>query len=139
MADTFTKRSLTTDLADRIVAEATRKAEELGVLVSIAVVDDAGALKAFRRMDGANLVCVEVAQDKAFTAVRYGWDTDLWPRYLEQSTVLQVGASNLPRLNVYPGGRVIRVDGGAVGAIGVSGADMPEDAAVAATWEQVLS
>ena len=34
--------------------------------------DDSGVLKAFSRMDGAALLSVQVAQDKAYTAVGFG-------------------------------------------------------------------
>jgi uncharacterized protein GlcG (DUF336 family) len=136
--DTFERRSLTTALADRVVAAATDRADELGLAVSVAVVDDGAALKAFRRMDGANLMCCQVAQDKAYTAVAYQWDTDLWEGFLADSVLLRVGASNVPRLSVYPGGQLIRVDGFVVGAVGVSGAMPAQDAELASTWQGVV-
>lgn len=139
MSRTFTKHSITTELADHIIEEATAKATELGILVSIAISDESGALKAFRRMNGANLISVQVSQDKAHTASIYGWDTDLWPDFLEQSSLLRVGAANFPRLNVYPGGQLIRLDGEVIGAIGVSGAGIEEDVAVASVWRTVVN
>lgn len=139
MPATFPKQSITAELAAHVIGHAVRRAEELGITVSIAVVDEAATLKAFHRMDGANIVSTQVAQDKAYTAAVYGWDTDRWEGFLEQSTVLRVGAANFPRLNVYAGGSLIAVDGVVVGAIGVSGAGIEEDAAVAATWRDALA
>lgn len=139
MTDMFNKKSITTALADRIIEAATRKATELDILVSIAIADESGGLKAFRRMDGANLISLQVSQDKAYTATVYGWDTDNWPGFLEHSMLLRVGAANFPRLNVYPGGQLIRIGDDIVGAIGVSGAGIEEDVAVAQTWQDVVN
>lgn len=133
------KHSVTAELANRITAAASAKAVELGLQVSLAVVDDSGLLKSFLRMDGANVAGMQAAQDKAYTAVMYQWDTALWDKYLEASHVLRVGAANYDRLNVYAGGCVIRVDGEVVGAIGVSGAGIEEDAAIAAVWSDVVA
>ena len=53
----------------RTVIEAARSgAEEIGVPMCIAVVDDGANLVAFARMDGAWLGSIDIAQDKAFTA-----------------------------------------------------------------------
>ena len=138
MSSTFVKHSITTELANRIIAAATAKAVELDLRVSIAVVDESGLLKSFTRMDGANVAGMQAAQDKAYTAVMYQWDTALWATYLESSHVLRVGAANYDRLNVYAGGCVIRVAGELVGAIGVSGAGIEEDAAIAGVWSDVV-
>ena len=62
MADTFTKSSISTEAAHRMVAAAEAKATEMGTPMVIAIVDDGGVLKAFSRMDGAALLSVQVAQ-----------------------------------------------------------------------------
>ena len=48
---------------------ATAKAQELGTVTVIAVVDESGHLIAFRRIDNAALLSVEVAQRKAYTSL----------------------------------------------------------------------
>src|SRR3954447_23662421 len=70
MAQTFPKASISTEAAHQMIAAAEAKASEIGTPMVIAVVDDGGVLKAFSRMDGAALLSVQVAQDKAYTAVR---------------------------------------------------------------------
>src|SRR5437763_1309242 len=73
MAETaFQKSSITIETAERIIKAAEKKAQEMGKLMSIAVCDEDGTLKAFRRMDGAPLLSVQVAQDKAYTAISFG-------------------------------------------------------------------
>ena len=76
MAATFERPSVTTELARAMIEAAERKAAELGHPFAIAIVDDGGVLKAFSRMDGAALLSVQVAQDKAYTAVGFGMSTD---------------------------------------------------------------
>lgn len=56
-------------LARRVTDAAGEAALGLGIPVSIAVVDDGGNLKTFVRMDGAELAGVDLARDKAYTAV----------------------------------------------------------------------
>ncbi|MGH2858368.1 MAG: GlcG/HbpS family heme-binding protein, partial [Solirubrobacteraceae bacterium] len=68
MSDVFEKASVSSDLAHRIVAAAEAKAAEMGVPMNTAVCDESGVLKAFSRMDGAALLSVQIAQDKAYTA-----------------------------------------------------------------------
>ena len=76
MAQTYEKPSITTELAHRMIAAAEQKAQEMGHPFVIAVVDESGVLKAFSRMDNAALLSVQVAQDKADTAVGFGMPTD---------------------------------------------------------------
>ena len=53
--------------ANQMLDAAERRALELGVPMSIAIVDAGRNLKAFRRMDGATINSVQASQDKAYT------------------------------------------------------------------------
>jgi uncharacterized protein GlcG (DUF336 family) len=139
MGDTFQKPSISTDLAHRIVAAAEAKAVEMGIPFVIAVVDESGVLKAFSRMDGAALLSVQVAQDKAYTAVGFGMPTDAWHDFIKDDAPLAAGApTGIDRLVVFGGGYPIEVDGARVGAIGVSGAHYSQDMEVAKAGLAVL-
>jgi uncharacterized protein GlcG (DUF336 family) len=132
MAETFQKRSVSIDLAQRVITAAEKKAEELGVPMNIAVVDESGVLKAFSRMDGAALLSVQIAQDKAYTAVGFGMPTHGWFDFIKNDPPLAAGApSGIDRLVVFGGGYPITVDGAVVGAIGVSGGHYTQDQEVA--------
>jgi len=132
MDDTFEKSSITSDLAHRIIAAAEAKAHEMGHPFVIAVVDDSGVLKAFSRMDGAALLSVQVAQDKAYTAVGFGIPTDGWHDFIKDDPPLALGApSGIDRLVVFGGGYPISIGGKLVGAIGVSGGHYSQDMDVA--------
>ena len=54
--------------ARHMVAAAIRKAEEIGVLESICIVDDGGYPLLLERMDGARITGPQIAWNKAFTA-----------------------------------------------------------------------
>jgi uncharacterized protein GlcG (DUF336 family) len=132
MAATFERPSVTAELARAMIDAAERKAAEMGHPFVIAVVDDSGVLKAFSRMDGAALLSVQVAQDKAYTAVGFGMSTDAWHDFVKDDAPLAMGApSGIDRLIVFGGGYPIKIDGAVVGAIGVSGGHYSQDMEVA--------
>ncbi len=70
--NSFQKSSITIEAAERMIKAAETKAQEMGNQMCIAICDEDGALKAFRRMDGAPLLSVQIAQDKAYTAISFG-------------------------------------------------------------------
>ena len=132
MADTFKKSSITSDLAQRIIALAEAKANEVGHPFAIAVVDESGVLKAFSRMDGAALLAVQVAQDKAYTAAGFGLPTDGWYDFIKDDPPLALGApAEIDRLVTFGGGFPITIDGQVAGGIGVSGGHYTQDMDVA--------
>src|ERR671927_115944 len=108
MASTFSKHSVSSELAHRLIEAAERRATQMGQAFVIAIVDESGVLKALSRMDGAPLLSVQVAQDKAYTAVGFG------------------------------GGFPLKVDGQLVGGIGVSGGHYSQDMEVARAALSVL-
>ena len=57
---------LTLDVARAIVSAVLAAAREMGVAMSCAVVDSGDQLVAFERMDGADLVTITLAKDKAY-------------------------------------------------------------------------
>ena len=69
MANVVKKHSISSELAQKMVAAAVAKARELGVSENVAILDDGGNLKAFSRMDGAPILTIEMAQNKAYTAL----------------------------------------------------------------------
>jgi uncharacterized protein GlcG (DUF336 family) len=132
VADTFDKPTITSDLAHRIVAASEAKATEMGHPFVIAVVDESGVLKAFSRMDGAALLSVQIAQDKAYTATGFGLPTDGWHDFIKDDPPLAMGApAGIDRLVIFGGGYPISIDGKIVGAIGVSGGHYTQDMEVA--------
>lgn len=128
---TFTQQSISTELAGKLIEAAQAAAVEVGQRSVIAVVDQAGELKAFVRMDGAPLLSVKIAQDKAYTAAAFGLPTDQWHEFIKNDEPLLHGIVHTPRLVVFGGGYPINIDGAVVGGIGVSGGHYSDDMKVA--------
>ncbi|MGH9103296.1 MAG: GlcG/HbpS family heme-binding protein [Acidimicrobiales bacterium] len=132
MASTFSRQSITTELARGVVQAAEAKAAEIGQGFAVAVVDESGVLKAFSRMDGAPLLAVQIAQDKAYTAAGFGMSTDGWFDFIKDDPPLRTGApSGIDRLVIFGGGYPLKVDGQVVGGVGVSGGHYSQDMEVA--------
>ena len=121
MAGMVSKHSISSELAQRMVDEALTKARELGVTENVAILDDGGNLKAFCRMDGAPILSIEMAQNKAYTAL-FGVSTQEFFNFIQGDPSLLAGIPTLARVAAWGGGFPIKVDGEVVGAIGLSGA-----------------
>src|SRR5258707_5686598 len=78
MTNVIKKHSISSDLAQKMVNAAVAKARELGVSENVAIIDDGGNLKAFSRMDGASIPTIEMAQNKAYTALLGGSTQDFF-------------------------------------------------------------
>ena len=121
MANVVKKYSISSELAQRMVDAAVAKAKEIGVSENVAIVDDGGNLKAFSRMDGAPILCIEIAENKAYTAL-FGISTQELFNFIKGDPSLLAGIPTLSRVAAWGGGFPIKVDGEIVGAIGLSGA-----------------
>ena len=126
MANVIKKHSVSSELAQKMVNAAVARARELGVCENVAILDDGGNLKAFSRMDGASIPTIEIAQNKAYTAL-FGVSTQDFFNFIQGDPSLLAGIPTLGRVAAYGGGFPIKVDGEIVGAIGVSGAPMVQN------------
>ena len=126
MANVVKKHSISSELAQNMVNAAVARARELGVTENVAILDDGGNLKAFSRMDGAPILCIEMAQNKAYTAL-FGVSTQDFFDFIQGDPSLLAGIPTLARVAAWGGGFPIKVDGEIVGAIGLSGAPTTEN------------
>lgn len=107
---------------------------------AMGVVDAHGTLSAFARMDGAPLLAVGNAQDKAYTAASFRIGTYSWYDVIKGDPPLRLGMpAGADRLVAFGGGYPATVSGSVVGAIGVSGGHYDEDMRVAQTGLSKLS
>ncbi|WP_096203145.1 GlcG/HbpS family heme-binding protein [Bacillus sp. FJAT-45350] len=106
---------------------AVQKADELGIKVCIAIVDDGGNLKGFIKMDGANLIPSQIAQDKAYTAAGFGLPTSDWYPKIKDKPALLHGIVHTDRMTIYGGGLPIYIEEDLVGGVGVSGGTGEQD------------
>lgn len=131
MSYTHTKLSITAEAAAKVIAAARSKAEAMGKPMIIAICDESGVLKSYERMDGAPLLSVQIAQDKAYTAISFGMPTHTWHEFIKNDPPLADGIIKTDRLVVFGGGYPIAVDGHVIGGIGVSGGHYTDDMDVA--------
>lgn len=127
MEITSQRPTITAEAASAAIAAAEAKSREIGVPMCIALCDEGGNLKALTRMDGAALLSVGIAQDKAYSAVGFGLSTDAWHDFIKDDPPLLHGIVNYPRLIVFGGGYPIKVDGQIAGGIGCSGGHYTQD------------
>jgi uncharacterized protein GlcG (DUF336 family) len=125
MTNVIKKHSISSELAQKMVDAAVAKARELGVSENVAILDEGGILKAFSRMDGAPIPTIEMAQNKAYTAL-LGVSTRDFFNAIQSDPSLVAGIPTLSRIAAWAGGFPIKVNGELVGAIGVSGAPTVE-------------
>jgi len=118
-------------ISSDFIAAAEKKSEEMKKAMVIAICDESGNLKAFSRMDNAPMLSVQIAQDKAWTAVSFSVPTHKWFDFIKDDPPLLHGIVHTPRLVVFGGGYPIKIDGQLVGGIGVSGGHWKEDMEVA--------
>lgn len=123
---------LTLSDARSIIAAATKKAEELGQPMCLAVVDEGGNLLAFERMENAWRGSIDIAINKAFTSRAFDIATkDLGDNSGPGQQFFGIHASNHGRIMIFAGGVPLKQDGTVVGALGVSGGSGEQDHSVA--------
>lgn len=127
MAALLDVSTISLETARRAVAATLEAARERGIAVCVAVVDRAGHLLSFDRMDGAPLLCGQLAQDKAHTVAVFGLPTHEWWDLVRDEPALLHGLVKTERLVVFGGGVRIAAGDTLVGAIGVSGGSADED------------
>lgn len=125
------KRSIDGATALRMIEAAIAKSRELKKAMCIAVVNEAGQLKAFHAMDGAPHLAIQIAQDKAYTASSFGIPTHVWWDFIKGDPPLLHGIVHTPRLVIFGGGYPVMEEAQMIGAIGVSGGHYSDDMEVA--------
>jgi uncharacterized protein GlcG (DUF336 family) len=128
----ITLKSLALDDAKTIAEAGIARAKEINSPSTISVVDVGGTVILQARMDGASISSVELAANKAYTALSIRLST----KFI--STIAQpngdfygIGNGLGGRAIIFAGGVPITVDGAVVGAVGVSGGNGSQDEDVA--------
>lgn len=127
----LSKQSITAEAAQLLVDAAEAKAAEMRKPMVIAVTDESGVLKAFRRMDGAPQLSVDIAINKAYTSIAFGMPTHAWHDFIKDDDPLRLGIVKTDRLIVFGGGYPVISNGEVIGGIGVSGGHYTEDMDIA--------
>jgi len=127
-AQLTTKKALTLEAAKKLAALAESEAMKNKWTMVIVIVDDGGNVMYLERMDNTQIGSIEVAIQKAKTAISFKRPTKTFEeRALAGKTVLLA----LPGVVPIEGGLPIVVDEQYLGAIGVSGGASDQDGVVA--------
>src|SRR5215469_12723162 len=110
-------------LASRLMVDAAvAEANAMSVPVTVVVVDESGVTKEMVRMDGAPLVSLQTAINKAYAAAAIGMPPDDFFAAIESDRAAVASFAARPGLALVAGGVPVLVDGQVAGAIGVAGA-----------------
>jgi glc operon protein GlcG len=134
-AQTISVMTLDQAGAQTVLQAARENAQQRKAPSAIAVVDPAGDLIAFQRMDSVRPASVDLAIEKARTAARLQRSTAEIEDNINQGRTAFVTAGIL----VLRGGTPIRVNGAVVGAVGVAGLSKETDAEIANAAAAALS
>ena len=120
---------LSLDDANQVIARAHAKAAELGIRVTVALVDEGGLLIALARMDGAPPLSPQIAEAKAVGAAMLNRDGAGLAELAKDRPGFFSAADRMVRVPIVPGlGSVlIKRDGKGLGAVGVSGGRPEQD------------
>ena len=124
--------TLNIETTTRIVAAGQEAAAGIGVAMSIAIVDTAGNLVAFQRMDGAWLGSVDLAQRKARTSALFPMPSSVLGEMSQPGgPIYGIEATNGGLVSFGGGLPLAAADGTVIGAVGVSGGLVDQDVSVA--------
>lgn len=115
------------DKAMRMVEAAHQKADQLGIAVTAAVVDEGGRLIAVGRMDKARPLSLDVAINKAYTAAQFQQPTSELAAQAQESWFTSLVASTQGKVMGVGGGLPIEEEVAIIGAVGVSGGTADQD------------
>ncbi|MDZ5812018.1 heme-binding protein [Halorubrum sp. AD140] len=132
--------NVSVETATEIISAAEVKAEDIGVPMCIAVMDEGANLVAFRRMDDALIASIDIAQNKAYSSVSLEMDTETIQEVAQPGESLYgIGGTNGGRIVTFGGGFPLEdADGNVVGGLGVSGGSAEEDMEVARAGVEVF-
>ena len=124
--------------ARKVVAAAIAESRKQNLPMSVAVVDNAGQLVAFERMDNTQIASTGISQDKAVSAAIYRRSTKVF------QDVLAGGGVGLRVLTLrgaiaVEGGIPIVLDGKIIGGLGISGGTSEQDGTVAKAGTEGLA
>ena len=118
------------DQARKAITAAVADSRRQNLPMAIAVVDTAGQLVAFERMDNTQTASTAIAQDKAVSAAMYRRPTKVFQDVLAAGGV-GLRVLSLRGASAVEGGLPLLIDGKIIGAIGVSGGTSEQDGVVA--------
>ena len=113
------------------IDQAVGKANQIGVNANITILDTAGHIKAFLRMDDAFLGSIDIAMGKAKTAMLFRMNSEAVGAFLDPANKSYGLESTSGGLVAFKGGMPVRLAGEIIAYIGVSGGSPDQDFEIA--------
>jgi uncharacterized protein GlcG (DUF336 family) len=113
--------------AMQIIQAAHAEAESIDLAITAVIVDESGRLVALGRMDSARPITVDIAMNKAYTAVSFQQPTDQLKDVAGQAWFQSLIVSSNGRVMAGGGAIPIEDGGRVVGAIAVAGGTDEQD------------
>ena len=118
-------------------SQAAERAAEMGVNANIAILDKAGYLKSFLRMDDAFLGSIDIAMGKAKTAMLFRMNSETVGQFLAPEAAAYGMVSTSGGLVGFKGGMPVRYGGEIIAYIGVSGGSPDQDFEIATAGSEI--
>jgi glc operon protein GlcG len=128
LAQLADRKVITLDAAKKMMAAAEAEARKNNWPVAIAIVDEAGNLIAFQKVDDTQAASIDIAIGKARTAARFKRPSKALEEAVAGGRSVLLAIEGITPLE---GGIPVTVDGKIIGAVGVSGVTSQQDAQVA--------
>ena len=126
---------LTEEDVVKILDAAQKKAKEIGVGMSVSVVDEGGNLLGFIRMDGAFLHSIHTSYSKAYTAASIRRPTGSFPPPVSE----EISSITNGRFTNLKGGMPIMINGKVVGAVGSGSGTGEQDEMVSRAGAEAIA
>lgn len=123
---------LSESTVEKVIERARKLAQQMNVAINISVVDDAGLLRGFLRMDNAVPGAIDVSIKKARTAALFRTDSLTLGTNAQPGGAIYTLESTNGGLISFGGGVVLYDEQGhAIGAVGIAGATVEADQVIA--------
>jgi len=117
--------------------QAAEKARQMGVNANITILDTAGHLKSFLRMDEAYLGSIDISMGKAKTAMLFRMNSEAVGQFLSPEAHTYGMVSTSGGLVGFKGGMPVKAEGQIVAYIGVSGGSPDQDFEIATAGSEI--
>src|SRR5436190_9285183 len=113
----------------RLIEAAQARAAQIGIRVTVAVVDEGGLLLALSRMDGAPPLSAQIAEGKANGAALWHRDGSSIAQVAQERPAFFAAVAQMSRVPMVPGlgSALVRRKDAILGAVGVSGGKPEQD------------